>query len=335
MSTFTNGHLKNMFNAYHYENKSTLLTGDFNVNLIIYDKKRSTYNFLELLFNHNFTPQITLPTRVNEKSATLIDNIFVNNPSFKYLSGNITTSISDHLPQFIILENFKGSNLKQERVSTTYRHFRYFNIDSFKKDLQEINWNFATENSDVDLGFETFFRLFNKALDRHAPIKKSTRKEEKIKSKPWITKGIKTSISIRDKLYKEMIKEKNVLTKVLKHESFKKYWNQIINLLRVSKQTRYNNKKNCRATWAGIIEVIWPKNKKKLNFLTSLINKAKIMTNFKFLHRNWHRYTKENKILPTKKYYIDYLLNPNKETFFITSTTYEEVSDIISELNIR
>ena len=106
-STFTNGHLKNMLNAIHYENKITLLTVDFNVNLINYDKKRGTYNFFELLFNQNFTPQITLPTRVNEKSATLIDNIFVNNPSFKYLCGNITTSISDHLPQFIILENFK------------------------------------------------------------------------------------------------------------------------------------------------------------------------------------------------------------------------------------
>ena len=73
------------------------------------------------------------------------------------------------------------------------------------------------------MGFETFFRLFNKALDRHAPIKKSTKKEEKIKFKPWILKGIKTSISIREKLDKEMIKEKNVLKKVLKHESFKKY----------------------------------------------------------------------------------------------------------------
>ena len=73
--------------------------------------------------------QITLPTRV---TAALIDNIFVNNPSFKYLSGNITTSISDHLPQFIILENFKGSNLKRERITTTHRDFRFFNIDSFK-----------------------------------------------------------------------------------------------------------------------------------------------------------------------------------------------------------
>ena len=77
----------------------------------------------------------------------------------------------------------------------------------------------------IDLGFETFFQLFNKTLDRRAPIKKSTKKEEKIKSKPWITKSIKKSISIRDKLYKEMIKEKNVLTKVLKHEFFKKYQN--------------------------------------------------------------------------------------------------------------
>ena len=96
---------------------------------------------------------------MNDKSATLIDNIFVNTQSFKYLSGNITTSISDH-SQLIILENFKGSNLKQERVSTTYRHFGYFNIDSFKKDLQEINWNFATKNSDADLSFETFFLTF-------------------------------------------------------------------------------------------------------------------------------------------------------------------------------
>ena len=98
--------------------------------------------------------------RVTEKSATLIDNIFVNNPPFKYLSGNVTTLISDYLPQFVLLENFKGSYLNRERISTTYRDFRYFNINSFKRDMQEINWNFATENNDKDLGFETFFSTF-------------------------------------------------------------------------------------------------------------------------------------------------------------------------------
>ena len=39
----------------------------------------------------------------------------------------------------------------------------------------------------------------------------------------------------------------------------------------------------------------------------------------------------QNKISPTKKYYTDYLLNPNKETFLITPTTDEEISDIISD----
>ena len=53
--------------------------------------------------------------------TTQIDNVFANNPSFKYLSGNITTSVSDHLTQFIILENFKRSILKGEQVNTTYR----------------------------------------------------------------------------------------------------------------------------------------------------------------------------------------------------------------------
>ena len=191
VSTFTNDHLKNMLNAIHHENKSTLLTGDFNVNLINYNKKRGTYNFLELLFNHNFTPQITLPTRVTEKSATLIENIFVINPSFKYLFGNITTSITDHLPQFIILENFKGSNLKRERISTAYRGFTYFNIDSFKRDLQEINWDFATENNDIDLGFETFSDFSIKPLIDMHQLKNQQRMKKKLSLSPGLQKAFK------------------------------------------------------------------------------------------------------------------------------------------------
>ena len=81
-----------------------------------------------------------------------------------------------------------------------------------------------------------------------------------------------------------MIKEKNIQTKNLKHESFRNYRNQKMNLLRVSKQTHYNkyfeeNKNNCRALWIGINEVIYPKNKKKLNSPTSLIDEGKTITN--------------------------------------------------------
>ena len=201
-------------------------------------------------------------------------------------------------------------------------------MDSFKKDLQEINWNFATENSDVDLGFETFFRLLNKSLDRHAPIKKPTRKEGKIKSKPWITKGIKTSISIRDKLYKEMIKEKNVLTKVLKHESFKKISkSNNKSSKRVSKQTHYNkfieeNKKNCRAIWTGINEIICRKNKKKINSPTSLIDEGKIITNSKNIAEHFNKFLTEIGTNIQNNY--------SEEIYRYTEQTYRTIIQTIS-----
>ena len=41
VSNFIKDHFKNMINAIHHENKSTPLTGDFNINLINYDKKEA------------------------------------------------------------------------------------------------------------------------------------------------------------------------------------------------------------------------------------------------------------------------------------------------------
>ena len=87
VSTFTNDHLK----------KKRLMQSIMKIK-VPYSQVILTY--LINYNNHNFTPQITLPTKVTEKSATLIDNIFVNNPSFKYLSGNITSSPVYHPRKF-------------------------------------------------------------------------------------------------------------------------------------------------------------------------------------------------------------------------------------------
>ena len=123
----------------------------------------------------------------------------------------------------------------------------------------------------------------------------------------------------------------------MKHECFKKYRNQIINLLRVSKQTHYNkffeeNKKNCRAIWTGINEIICSKNTKKLNSPTSLIDEGKI-TNSKNIAEHFNKFFTEigtniqNKILPTKQ--VLYRLSPKSKhrNFFITPTTDQEISD--------
>ena len=99
---FNNEFLESPLSKIKAEGKDTFLAGDFNFNLIRYNQNKGTVEFLEHLFPNNFTPHITLPTRSTLRSKTLIDNIFFNSQSHRSVSGNLTTSISDHLPQFLL-----------------------------------------------------------------------------------------------------------------------------------------------------------------------------------------------------------------------------------------
>ena len=82
-----------------------IITGDFNLNLLNYAKNTGTFEFLESVFSNNSTRQINLPTRITGTSSTLIDNVLINSQENLYTSGNLTTSISDHLLQFTSIEN--------------------------------------------------------------------------------------------------------------------------------------------------------------------------------------------------------------------------------------
>ena len=113
--------------------------------------------------------------------------------------------------------------------------YKNFNSKSFQSDIKEIDWSLATENNDVDLGFETFFKRFSKTLDKHASYKEI--KENEIETlKPWITKGIKQSIKVRDRLYKDMTKTKNIQLCQIKEKSFKKYCNKIVDLIKINRK---------------------------------------------------------------------------------------------------
>ena len=112
--------------------------------------------------------------------ANLIDNILINNNVVNCISGNITTSISDHLPQFIVFDSLSGTSTDEDSSQILHRSFKNFNEENFSNDISEIKWTFPTENSDINLGFETLLHLIGKMLDNHAPVKKCIRKEQKL-----------------------------------------------------------------------------------------------------------------------------------------------------------
>ena len=80
------------------EKKNVFLLGDFNVDLLKYDKHAGTNEFVDSLSSYMYLPYILHPTRVTGHSETIIDHIFSNYVSKEVVCGNLTSTISDHLP---------------------------------------------------------------------------------------------------------------------------------------------------------------------------------------------------------------------------------------------
>ena len=60
------------------ENKTVILLGDFNIDLIKCSTDMNTSEFFNLVSSHNLLPFITLPTRITDRSQTLIDHGLLN-----------------------------------------------------------------------------------------------------------------------------------------------------------------------------------------------------------------------------------------------------------------
>ena len=66
-------------------------------------------------------------------------------------------------------------------------------------------------------------------------MKKVSVKERKLRAKPWITKGILTSVNNKNKTYRKYCKAKNQARRDELHNLFKKYRNTINKIIKVSK----------------------------------------------------------------------------------------------------
>ena len=168
-----NGFLESLLSEFKAEGKAAFLAGDFNFNVRKNNQYKITAEFLGHLFANSFNLQVILPTRSTSASQTLIDNIFLNNQSYRSVSGNRCISISDHVTQIGVLKHCMKLCDIISKVKFTYTNFKNFEEKCFTEELKSIDWSVATEYSDLDLGFKSFFHLFNKTLDKHAPQNKN------------------------------------------------------------------------------------------------------------------------------------------------------------------
>lgn len=325
------------------EGKKLVFLGDFNINLLDFDSNHDVSSFLDTLTSHLILPSISIPTRITNTSKTVIDNILVSLFPHKIRCGNLTVSISDHLPQFLILDSLSVPNINSGNEKF-YQDWKNFNRENFILDFFSVDWTKELElhKRDPNFSFSAFYSLLTSLIDRNVPIRKMTKKQIKTSLKPWITKGIKTSIYQRNKFYNLYLRSNRDEDKTFYHDNFKFYRNRIVNLIRNSKINYYNyyflsNLNNSKNIWKGIKELI--NNKKSSHPKVSLNINETLESNPEILANHFNKFFTSiadeirAKIPTSNIHFNSFLKNRQPNSFFFSATSQNEIYKIIISLN--
>ena len=110
LNEFNDNYLNILLGKNSKEKKNVFLLGDFNLDLLKYDKHARTNEFIDSLSSYMYSLYILHPTRVTGHSQTIIDNIFSNYVSKEAVCSNLTSTTFDHLPQVSVIRSMFSDN---------------------------------------------------------------------------------------------------------------------------------------------------------------------------------------------------------------------------------
>jgi len=166
---------------------SAFICGDYNINLLSINSKRHYNNFFDNVVAKGFFPRITLPTRLQDQSHTLIDNIFTNNikDSNTSASGILINEIghTDHKIIFTFEENMNYVE-KSVKYITIERNDE-ISVKKFIDELKLLNIDVKiteSTNNNPQENYNLFSMLIKYAKDKHLPKKHVKYNKKNIKS---------------------------------------------------------------------------------------------------------------------------------------------------------
>ena len=136
---------------------------------------------------------------------------------------------------------------------------------SIKKDLEELKklgiLNYKTVNEMLNAFHEKLLEI----IDKNAPFRTLSKRERKLREKPWITKGMLQSIRSKNNLYNRYITKQDQFW----YHRYKFYRSKVNMLISKSKKKYLRiyfqeNSKNSKETWTKINQLL-QKNKNVKN----------------------------------------------------------------------
>lgn len=249
-------HIRNKYRQY-----KVIITGDFNLNLLVKNEQNNV--FLDLMLGYNFVQTIFSPTREVGDSRSLIDNAFVNFNEFD--ASVVETALSDHHAQTVCFQC--ELNVQSHPKVITKRVFSKNKLHWFRNELLAVDWDPILECDDVNTSYFMFSDKIKCLINVIFPEKKYAIKTRK---NNWITTGIKKSCKTKRKLYlkkrqgKVSNQEYNKYDKILKKV--------ILNAKKISNSDFILKSENkTKATWSLVRDV--SQNTGKVSILNSFDEK--------------------------------------------------------------
>ena len=277
---------------------------------------------------------ITRPTRVTQKTATLIDNIFTNNVSTEdyYTNGILLCDITDHFPVYHI------TNKVIQTKETVCIHQRKMNDSckqQFLNSLSNCEWNHVMETNDAQEAYSKFSETYQSIYDKCFP--KYVSKKRYDNKPPWLSEALRKSINHKNKLYK---KAKKYCTAKAEIE-YRKYKAILKSLMKSAEKKHYQDiflkyKGNLRRTWSVIKQVINRNKQMKLNH--KFTHNDKIITDGNHIVNLFNDFfinigpTLANKIPKSDISPNYYLKNANVNTLYLELVNKEELVTILRSL---
>lgn len=233
-----------------------IFVGDTNLD-ILNTKSANINRYINTLASYGYKNVINGVTRENGDSASCIDHIALKVSNQKNIIKNtngfiLKSSLSDHYP---VLLNVHIQNKDQKKNVEKLRFKKKINKELFSNNIKNEDWEGVLQCDDPN---EVAQSIINKMQSQLNNATSRTKIKSKLRGiKPWITKGLVTSIRQRDKLKKLVATYPNNITYL---NNYREYRNNLSKLISREKNSYYSrsvaeNMGNPRKVWQTIGEV--------------------------------------------------------------------------------
>lgn len=312
-----------------------ILCGDLNINLINFNNHSPTNEFLNSLISHSFLPLITLPSRITQNSANLLDNIFTNKSSDHYQSGLIYSSLSDHLPVFYLNVIKK----KEQPISKIKkRNMSKNNIELFKQKLSSNDWSPIQNDYQPESAFKKFSTEIEKKFETCFPFKNVNQNKKRTPVNNWMTRDLLNLRNTKDKLFRCKMRKRTENAKNKFNEASRIYKAAV----RVAKKDYYSIKfdeysKDMKKTWE-MINTLVRKNKKSSSIPNLFQDENKNYTTFLEITEGFNSFFVDvgprlaNEIPESGKNFQEFMSPPIDHNFIFQNITADIIYSTLSKL---